>query len=129
MKKNIFSALLLSTKFLTLLCFTTMGGAAMAQKFSQKAPCHEKVFSAEIREDFEKTCKNCLSALNLWSENYIEAVEFKIPNFILPSLKQRIIWRSKPTYQKIVSPKYRPPPQVEFINAFHLPQKSTVIIV
>lgn len=123
--KSFTAGSLLIAKLLTLLCFTNMGILTMDISAEAMAPCHETTHEHSSSTD----CNACLTALDSWSQNYISAAEIEIPTVIamafVPSILENSITKSARDFTQV----YRPPPVVTWLNAFHQPQLSTVIIV
>lgn len=76
-----------------------------------------------------KECNACEIALGAWSENYVEAGTLEIPEVVFTLTTEVLITEIQTALTFRVHQIYRPPPQVILANAFHIPQRSTVIIV
>ena len=110
---------------LTLLCFAHMGLTTMDMSVQAMAPCHE----TETTNKTAKECDACIIALNSWSENYVEANNVKIPEVVFAQINEALIFKTAVNITAITHQVYQPPQQVIWVNAFHIPQRSTVIIV
>jgi len=123
--KSLATGSILFTKLLTLLCFTNMGVMAMDMNVKAMEPCHQEVTTNETA----KECDACITALNSWSESYVESNVLEIPDIVLNLATKALVTETKTVLMAGVHQVYRPPPQVILVSAFHIPQRSTVIIV
>jgi len=123
--KSLTTGSILLTKLLTLLCFTNMGMMTMDMSVHAVEPCHQTETTNETAED----CDACITALNSWSEEYVEASSLEIPEVSFTLLSETVITEVQVVSTATIHQVYRPPPQVILVNAFHIPQESTVIIV
>ena len=116
---------ILLTKLLTLLCFTNMGMMTMDMSVHAVEPCHQ----TESTNETAKDCDACITALNSWSEEYVEASSLEIPEIVFTLIGETVFTETQTALTTTIHQVYRPPPQVVWVNAFHIPQRSTVIIV
>ena len=114
------------TKLLTLLCFTHMGMMSVGMAMEAPMPCHEEVY---VGQNSTTECDACELALEAWSTSYVETYDIEIPDAVFSPIHDFAITEFTATLTATFKHVYRPPPQVIWVNAFHQPQLSTVLIV